>query len=142
MYESITKYLPKLATDSIGEWHFDAENDGSEERTFVAPAVDYSPIIYGLIEDAHKFVYEHPELGLDNYKAVLKEYGIEYGWGSKSMAEADVDKLDGRCVIALIFGIIRAERFCEGTILSYIKRGIMAKWLKRLEELDGEGANQ
>ena len=41
---------------------------------------------------------------------------------------------------ALIFmpglGIIRAERFCEGTLLDFCKNGCIAKWLLRLQEID------
>ena len=53
------------------------------------------------------------------------------------MSEADVSKLDAQCVMALIVGAVRAERFCDGALLGFFKDGSIQKWLTRLKEIDG-----
>lgn len=54
------------------------------------------------------------------------------------MVKAEVDHLDAQCIIALIFGAIRADRFVEGTLLAFLKDGFITKWLERLKTLDTE----
>ena len=53
------------------------------------------------------------------------------------MSEADVSHLDGKCIMALIVGAVRAERFCDGALLGFFKDGSIKKWLMRLKEIDG-----
>ncbi len=38
-------------------------------------------------------------------------------------------------------GAIRAERFCDGALLSFFKDGYMLKWLKRLKALDSSNVS-
>jgi hypothetical protein len=52
------------------------------------------------------------------------------------MQNADVSNLNGRSVMALLLGAVRAERFCDGALLDFCKNGSLAKWLERLKELD------
>lgn len=52
------------------------------------------------------------------------------------MENADVDNLDGQCVMALLLGAVRAEKFCDGALLEFCKCGAVKKWLERLQELD------
>ena len=54
----------------------------------------------------------------------------------ESMAKTEVDNLDAKCVVALIYGAIRADRFGEGTLLAFLKDGFITKWLERLKTLD------
>ena len=56
------------------------------------------------------------------------------------MSEADVSRLDGKCVMAMIVGAVRAERFCDGALLSFFKDGNIEKWLMRLKEIEAEKA--
>lgn len=46
------------------------------------------------------------------------------------MAEADASKLDDKCIMALLMGLVRADRFSEGIILEFLKKGIVLSWLK------------
>ena len=39
--------------------------------------------------------------------------------------------------MALIVGAIRADRFCEGALLSFFNNGCIIKRLERLEIIDG-----
>lgn len=57
------------------------------------------------------------------------------------MAKIEVDNLDAKCVIALIFGVIRAERFSEGILLVFLKNGSIIRWLERLKTLDANVEN-
>lgn len=52
------------------------------------------------------------------------------------MVKAEADHLDAQCIIALIYGAIRAERFCDGAVLGFLKDGLITKWLERLKTLD------
>ena len=52
------------------------------------------------------------------------------------MSEADVSNADGKLVMALLVGALRADRFCEGALLGFLKDGSVARWLERLKEID------
>lgn len=41
------------------------------------------------------------------------------------MVKAEVDNLDDKCVITLIIGDILANRFGEGTLLPFLKNGLI-----------------
>ena len=139
MYEKLTKYLDEFTGTEFGTWIFDNKNDGTPEHPAQMPFLSYSSVIMHFIEDVHSFVYEYEEIGLYNYQKVLEENGIE--WGMESMAKTEVDNLDAKCVIALIFSIIRAERFCEGILLTFLKNGSIIRWLERLKTLDADDKN-
>ncbi len=139
MYEKITKYLDEFTGTEFGTWIFDNKNDGTPEHPAQMPFLSYSTVIMHFIEDVHSFVYEYEEIGLYNYEKVLEENGIE--WGMESMAKTEVDNLDAKCVVALIYGAIRAERFCDGAILAFLKDGTIVRWLERLKTLDADGKN-
>ena len=42
--------------------------------------------------------------------------------------------LDANAVLAMLMGIIRMERFCDGLILSCLKEGKIQKLLQRLRD--------
>jgi hypothetical protein len=44
--------------------------------------------------------------------------------------------LDAKTVLALLNGVIRVDRFCEGALLSFMKSGAIQRELVRLKELD------
>ena len=57
---------------------------------------------------------------------------MELGTNGQSRSRS----LDAQCIIALILGAIRADRFGEGTLLAFLKDGFITKWLERLKTLD------
>lgn len=124
VYKVLTDYLPNFENDSRGAW-----------------AVDYS-IGYctakggRFIKDVYSFMDEHPEYELNKYHEILKENSL--GWGMKSMIEADVSTLDGKCVMALVMGAVRADRFATGALCDIFESGAIERWLLRLKEIDGE----
>ncbi|WP_416806981.1 DUF6508 domain-containing protein [Bacillus safensis] len=130
-FESLTKYIPMLHEDPIGEWEIDQENDGTAERPIQMPFVHYSETVRHFIEDVYTFAEQHQELELTRYREILKENGIE--GGTNDMENVDISNLNAQCVLALIMGVVRAERFCEGAVFNFFKSGRMLKCLERLD---------
>ena len=139
MYESLTKYLDEFTGAEFGTWIIDKKNDGTPEHPLEFPFVNYSRVVDQFIHDVYSFADNHEEMGLYSYQKVLEENGIK--WNAKSMETAVVDDLDAKCVVALIYGAIRAERFCDGAILAFLKDGTFVRWLERLKTLDEDGKN-
>ena len=135
-FRSLTKYLHLISNDKIGEWIIDRENDGTIEHQIQFPYVNYSEMVSDFVKDVYAFNEEHKELELNRYGEILEKNGIE--WDKKSMSNADVSTLDAKCVLALIVGAVRAERFCDGALLDFFKNGSIRKWLIRLLEIDAE----
>lgn len=135
-FESLTKYIQQLKDDKFGDWVIDRENDGTPEHPIHMPFVNYSEKVDFFREDVWRFMEENEDMELNRYRDILNENGIE--WGSDSMSEADVSSLNAQCVMALIMGAIRAERFCDGALLDFFENGSILKWLERLKEIDEE----
>ena len=136
-YKELTEYLPKIKDIEFGKWYPEKQTgDGSLERPFQMPFVVYDDIVEGLIREVYRFEEEHPEYGLNRYHDILEKHNIE--WGDRAMTEADVSKMDGQGVMALLLAAIRAERFCDGALLDFLRTGCIQKWLERLVELDNE----
>lgn len=134
-YKRITEFILKIEDGSYGKWMPEFQTgDGTHENPYQMPYVEYRREIVDLEKVIYQFVDEHPEYGLNNYMDILQCNQIE--WGVDSMSEADISHMDGRGIMALLVGAIRAERFSEGTLLNFLQRGCIQKWLKRLEELD------
>ena len=133
-FAELTKYLPLLENDNIGSWVIDCENDGTPEHPIQMPFVNYSEMVHRFIDDVYDFSDNNKDFELTRYGEILERNGLD--WGSKSMSEADVSSLDAQCVMALIMGAIRAERFCDGALLGFFKGGSIRRWLERLKELD------
>lgn len=133
-YSALTKYINLLKNDNAGEWICDKENDGSSERPIHVPFVIYSITVHRLEGDIYKFAKESDEIVPGKYAEILQANGIE--WGYDSMMKADASVLDAQCILALLIASLRAERFCDGALLGFIKNGAVIRWLKRLQELD------
>ena len=89
-------------------------------------------IVYKFIEDVVSFCDKHEEFDFKNYLEILTKAKIKVG----SLSDVDITKYDEKTIVLMIFAAIRAERFCEGTLMFYIKNGTLIRWLKRLEEFD------
>lgn len=133
-YSALTKYINLLENDNVGEWIVDKENDGSSERPMHLPFVIYSITVDKLTDDIYKFAKESDEIVLSKYADILNANGIK--WGYDSMMKADASGLDAQCILALLIASLRAERFCDGALLEFLKNGAVIRWLKRLQELD------
>ena len=133
-FGDLTKYIPQLKDDSVGNWVIDRENDGTPDHPKQMPFVNYSEMVHHFIKDVYDFEEKNKDFELTRYGEILEKNGLE--WGSKSMSEADVSSLDGQCIMALIMGAVRAERFCDGALLVLFKNGSIKKWLEKLKEID------
>ncbi|QAR53393.1 DUF6508 domain-containing protein [Bacillus altitudinis] len=133
-FEILTNYIPLLQGNDIGEWVIDQENDGTAEHPIQMPYVNYSETVRRFIEDVYTFAEHHQEMELTRYSEILKENGIE--GGTNAMENVDISNVNAQCVLALIMGVLRVERFCEGAILDFFKNGAIVKWLERLERLE------
>lgn len=134
IYKALTDYLPEIEHRSYGEWVVDRESRGTAEDPIQMPYVSYSRMVRRFQNDVYDFMDNHPEYELNDYQKILEANNIQ--WGTKSMQAADVTALDGRCVMALLMGAIRAERFYEGALLNFFASGAIEKWLLRLKEID------
>ena len=131
----LTKYIePIQKAEKLGEWVFDTRGKGNSKNPIQMPFVDYGDLIYKFIEDFYKFTEEHPKYKLTNYKSILEENNIELD--IRLMSEVKEALIDDRCILALIMGVIRIDRFSEGSLLWCFKDGCMVKWLKKLSTYD------
>ena len=135
-FQSLTKYISLIPKEDVGEWIIDKENDGTMEHPIHLPFVEYSDVVYQFVTNVYAFCDEHPEFDLYEYEEILKNNGIK--WNIDSMCDADVSGKDERCILALIVGAVRAERFCDGALMDFLAYGSIKKWLTRLQEIDGE----
>lgn len=133
MYEKLTVLIPELSNNAYGEWE-EQHGDGSPEAPYSMPHVVYSIAVTKLTEEVYQFVDAHQEFGLRQYSKILEDHQIQ--WDTESMKQADVSVLDGKTVMALLLGTIRAERFCDGVLLDMCSSGYIACWLERLKAID------
>lgn len=132
-FDILVKYIPMIQADSIGEWVIDKENDGTAEHPIQMTFVDYSELVHNFIIDVYTFEESYKDMELTRYGDILKDNGLE--WDTESMKNVDVSNLNAQCVLALIMGVVRAERFCDGVLLDFFKSGCILKWLERLNSI-------
>ncbi len=135
MFESITRHINGLQTDQFGKWNEQPKDaDGTPEHPYHMPFVIYSNEVDELREDLFSFANNHPEFEHTSYGQTLEKNGLK--WGNDSMSNADISDADAKLIIALLTGAFRAERFCDGALLGFLKNGSVERWLRRLEEID------
>lgn len=134
-YKLLTKYIGKFEfVKSFGDWHVDHINEGIQENPIQMPHVNYTKLADMFVEEFYQFVEAHPEYSLSNYKGILEKNNIK--WDSESMRNVDLNSIDSDCILALVMGAIRADRFSEGTLLGFFEEGYILDWLKRLRVMD------
>ena len=139
MFENLTKHLPAIEkAEGYGNWVVDQESKGTMDDPIHMPYVNYGTTVMDIEQAIYAFVDEHPEYELNRYSDILERNGLE--WDGRIMTEADVSELNGQAVMALLLGAVRAERFCDGALLSFFEDGCVKRWLLRLREID-EKAN-
>ena len=131
-YEQLTKYIRLFENDSYGEMIIDKNGDGSIDNPLHFPYVNYSDNVNKFIADVYDFGDKHNEFDYINYLSILENNKID----KNNLNNINVSKLDAKAVFSLIVCVIRAERFCDGALLSNLENKNIIKWLKRLDELD------
>ena len=96
----------------------------------------FDDVINKLVKEVYRFEEMHPEYRLNKYADILEKNNLK--WDMNSMANADVTNMNGQGVMALLMGAVRAERFCDGALKGFHKKGCIRRWLERLQELDNE----
>jgi hypothetical protein len=138
-FKVLTKYIGKIsATASLGEWIIDTENDGSPDHPIQFPFVNYNGLVRDFEQEFYQFSEAHPEYELTRYGEILEKNGFQ--WCDEDMHSADLQNLDDQGILALIMGAIRAERFCDGALLGFLKDGSLTAWLKRLKDKIGRAS--
>ena len=140
MYETMTVFIDEIKTHDIGEVIIDKEHKGTMDSPIRMPWIRYSETVMKLTKAIYQFVDEHQDYDLRHYDAILEKQGIQ--WSMEAMRKADVSILDGITIMALLVGVIRAERFCDGILLDFFQDGTITSWLKRLKEIDETNANE
>jgi hypothetical protein len=135
-FEIITKYIPKLTEAEYGNWVIDKEKKGTPNSPMQMPFVNYSDVVSEFLQDVYTCIDDNEDMQLNRYGEILQKNGLS--WEIDSMKDAEVSLLDAQCIMALITGAVRAERFCDGALLEFFQNGSMTKWLKRLKELDSQ----
>lgn len=135
MYESLIRYLSALETEErFGEIIVDRVHKGTTDDPIQMPFVDYGKTVTIIEQAIYDFGESHPEFELTRYSEILESNGLK--WEMRSMIEADVEKLDGKAVMALLMGAVRAERFCDGALLDFCESSALTLWLLRLAQID------
>ena len=140
-YTALTKYLILLEGDAYGEPDF-GQQDLKKKRTAHTPREDheiaqagtvrYSAVVNALIEDAEAFFCAHEEARPPEYDLARENDCYAYF----SAGKINPAILDARSVLALLYGVLRTERFCPGTLLDLLRDGTVTGWLLRLRDLD------
>lgn len=107
-YQRVTKYLPILES---------------------APAEQVGDLLYGEFMHA---CYE-PDMIDHEYLETLEGCGIT----DDMLWHANVESLDLKATVALLTFVLRADHWCEGSLMSSLKDGYLLRVLRRLAELDG-----
>lgn len=135
-FAELLSIIPNLEQGYCGDWADTGEHAGTHEDPLIMSYVVYtSEIEKKLIEEIYAIKEANPELGIHNYTDVLEENGFE--WSDESLRNADISTFDATCLLAMIFAIVRADRFSEGILLRYLEEGIILGWLRRLKSLCG-----
>ena len=92
MFQELTGFIERLDSEEYGNWVIDKENDGSPEHPIQMPYVNYGREAIAFEDAVYKFVDEHPEYDMKNYREILEKAGIE--WGTNSMERKKVMSLN------------------------------------------------
>lgn len=133
-FEILTKYINILQPENKGPMILVDDYENIEQQR---PIVKYSDELRNFIHDAYVLEENNKDLELGNYRDILIDNGIE--WNTEAMKSVDVENLNMQCVLALIFGAIRTDRFFEGALNDFIEGGYVVKWLSRLNIIDQSG---
>lgn len=122
----LTRFIPLLKEDVLGEWRGGAGGSSSAKRPIQMPYVNYSPLVMDFVKAVYEFVEDNKDLDLLNYYDIIKANNI------KSFDKISIDSLDLKSSLAIIVFCARRERFCDGLLLANLKNGVIIKCLERI----------
>ena len=87
-FRPLTRHIERLATvKSYGEWIDDVRGDGTSGNPKVLPCMSQHPAATEFVEEFYRFSAKHPDFGLEEYRSILEECGVE--WVFDEMRDAD-----------------------------------------------------
>lgn len=119
-YTFLTKYIPIFKTADFGEWLKVGKGFFSD--------VIYGKSVVKFVYDVYLFVDINEQLGLKNYLGILKE-------NETKDIFSEIDSMNEQCLYASLVYCVRQERFCEGLLLSALRKGHISHILERLEQI-------
>lgn len=131
-FKNLIALIEPLKNDSYGEWFVDREHKEDDE-SIQFPYPIYTEVVDKLIDAIYQIEENYPEYELTRYGEILEKHSIK--WGQREMESVDVSNMDLQCVLALLMGMVRAERFCDGAIMGMLRSGAVLRWLQRIEEI-------
>lgn len=139
-YEALTRLIPEMEKDIYGEWNFEKKGEGTKENPYTMPHVSFSPAVYSLLSELAQIEREHPEYEFRKYGEYLIGKGyikkIAGAFPINDLKSVSVELLNDEDILMMIYAVQRADRFCEGILLGFLKDGTILKWLRRLLEFD------
>ena len=111
MYETLTVFAGELASRK------------TEDNWGTCGLDDFIEAFYDSIKDTKI-----------NYFKTLERYGVEMS--DESFAACDVEHANAELVRALIWTLVRQDRFAEGLLGRYARNGYLDRCLFRLKKLD------
>lgn len=144
-YKVLTKYIGKIEfaealEDRFGREFIDIIHKESKEKPYSMSYLNLNDLVESFVQEFYEFSHSHTEYKINEYHTILEKNGIK--WEDKSMRNVDINSVDAECILALIMGTIRAERFCDGALLGFFKDGFMLELLKKLKSLDSANTNK
>ncbi len=127
-FDEILALEEELKTDSFGELIVDNAHRGTKDDPMHMPYVVYTDVVKRLMNAVYSFRNNNPEYGLNEYLKILEDNGCR----DLDINSLDVSTVDDKVVMAMLFAIIRGERFCDGLILDSLKSGAVSKLIERL----------
>jgi len=123
-FRVLTKYIDGFSGGvPLGRWKLGAD---------AIPYVAYDSAVEAFTDEVCRFSESHPEYGLANYPKILENNGLAPG--DAALLRADAETFDDQGVLALILGVVRTERYSEGTLLDCLNSGTLVSWLKKLKK--------
>lgn len=130
-HKIITDHIKELTDIKYGEW---SSGETVSEDTVVIPTVSYNSAVNRFLFDFELFIRKNSDIKYHNYEDVLKRAKIKNN--VEAFYNADVTDLSSAVILAMIVGILRKDRFCEGILLDAFENEYILKWLKRIKEID------
>ena len=125
--KGITRWIPEIENmTAFGEWHF--ENLG-----FFALNDTASVLVYSIFE----FMERNPAYKKlpHSFFEVLAKHGLDYRNGNAILA-VDPTQMDISGILSMFLSVTNAERINPGSLAHFFHKGVILRWLKRLEELE------
>ncbi len=127
IYHNLISYIDRFADGDYGEWSNPKEKDTSETQ-YILPYFIHSNKTIAFVKEIYRV---SKELGIKNYKDVMKKNGIDC-----KFEDIDFSKLNSEGIIAILLFVVRGDRFVEGMLEGWLESGRINKLLEKLKELE------